>query len=276
MLRKRHKFSKVLKLLINSMASDPFSPGVLDKSAQGFLGMGRQAVGAAAPFLALGALGLLSVIQSNPSQAAVQVLQYSVTDTLTNFPAASATPADYYSPSPQFTVQPFSAALGSRASTTIDWLFTASFTGAVGGTGSGSANYNVSGNFYVDGISYSGGGTGGGAGVGPGSTFSTAPFPLSNTQQFLASGPGNPSLLAVFLRGTAYPIAFAATGNPGNSPYKFTYTNIDSGALSFTTTATVTYTYVPVVAPGPLPLLGAGAAWGWSRRLRRRCILGQG
>jgi len=251
-------------------------PRIFDRSVKGILCKGRQAVGAAAPFVALGAFGLMTVIQLNPAQAAVKVLEYSITDTFTSFPAVSATPADYYSPPPQFTVQPFSAALGTLRSTTIAWSSTASFTGTVDGSGPGSVSFSLSGSYFVDGISYAGGGTGGGTGGGPGSTLSTATSPLTNTQEFLASGPGNPSILAVFVRGTAYPITYNNTSNPGDSPYKFTYQNIASGTLTFTSRATVTYDYIPVDAPGPLSLLGAGAAWGWSRRLRRRCGQGQG
>lgn len=227
-----------------------------------------------APFVALGAIGLLTMIPWNPAKAAVKVLQYSVTDTLTNFQVSP-----YYFPSPQFSVQPFSAALGTLTSATIDWTSTGSFTGTTGPSG-GNVTLGLNGSYSVNSFAYpnNGGACGGGGGAGPNSSLSSTSCAATNSYIFQVSNAGtvyNSNILAAFIGGSNYTIAYKNTGNPGDSPFAFTPVNIASGTATYVTSATVTYTYTPVVdAPGPLPLLGAGAAWGWSRRLRRRC--GQG
>jgi len=276
MLRKCCKVVKVISIPKKSMAFGASFRAALDEAARGFLCKGRQAAGTAAPCVALGALGVLTAIPLNPAQAAVQVLQYSVTDTLTNFQVSP-----YYFPSPQFSVQPFSAALGTLTSAKIDWTSTGSFTGTTGSSG-GSITFGLSGNYFVNGFAYpnNGGACGGGGGAGPNSSLSGTSCAATNSYLFQVSNAGtgyNSSILAAFIGGSNYTIAYKNTANQDDSPFPFTPVNIASGTATYVTSATVTYTYNPVVdAPGPLPLLGAGAAWGWSRRLRRRCGQRQG
>lgn len=239
-------------------------------------------INGAKPFLAIAALGLLTVAASNPAQAITSVQTFTTTDTLTSFAPASATQQTYYSPFPTFSVQPFNASLGTLTKTTIVWATTAAFNGTIGSAaGNGSASFSFGGTYYVDGVSYAGNGSGNGGGGNPSDTFSVSIASYGDTEEFLTSNAGvtyDPNILADFIGALAFPITYENTSNPGNSPYRFAYTNISSGSACFTTTASVTYDYVAApsaaAAPGPLPLLGAGAAWGWSRRLRRRC--GQG
>ncbi len=228
--------------------------------------------------LALGAMGLLTMTQANPAQAVTLLQPFTTTDTFTNFPTASSVEATYYPPLPQFTVQPFNTALGTLTSTTIIWATTASFSGTVGSApGNGNASFSLGGSYSVDGASYAGNGSGNSGGGSPGNTFSFNVASYGNTYQFLTSNAGvtyPPAILADFIGANPYSISQENTSNPGNSPYRFAYTNIASGSAPFTTTASVTYDYVAV--PAPLPLLGVGAALTWSRRLRRRCAQRQG
>jgi len=53
-------------------------------------------VGTAAPILAIGALGLLTVAQSNPAHAATSLQTFNSTDTFTAFSPASSSTATYY------------------------------------------------------------------------------------------------------------------------------------------------------------------------------------
>lgn len=236
----------------------------------------------AKPFLAIAALGLLTVAASNPAQAVTSVQTFSASDSFSSFNPASSSQQTYYSPVPSFSVQPFNASLGTLTKTTIVWATTAAFNGTVGSAAAtGSASFSFGGSYYVDGVSYAGNGTGNGSGGNPSDTFSVSIASYGDTEEFLSSNAGvtyDPNILADFTGALAFPITYENTSNPSNSPYRFAYTNISSGSASFTTTASVTYDYVAApsaaAAPGPLPLLGAGAAWGWSRRLRRRC--GQG
>lgn len=227
--------------------------------------------------MALGALGVLTAISLNPAQAAVQVLQYSVTDTLTNFQNGSPN----YFPSPQFSVQPFSAALETLTSAKIDWTSTGSFTGVIGSSGGG-ITFGLGGSFFVNGFAYpnNGGNSGGGGGGGPDPNFTSNSGTASSSYLFQVPNAGtvcNSNILAAFIGGSNYNIVYKNTNNPGDSPLCVAPVGIDSGMATYVTSATVTYIYNPVVdAPGPLPLLGAGAAWGWSRRLRRRCAQLQG
>ena len=78
--------------------------------------------------MAIAVLGLLTVTQSNAAQAAMSLQSFSLTDTFTNFPAASPSSATYDSTSPRLTVQAFEANLGTLTSTTVVWATTATFT----------------------------------------------------------------------------------------------------------------------------------------------------
>lgn len=240
-------------------------------------------VGTAAPIVAISALGLLTVAQSNPAYAATSLQTFNSTDTFTAFSPASAASATYNSVLPQFTVQPFDSGLGTLSSTGIIWNTVVSFTGTSGTAAeNGQVTINVGGQYYVNSNSYAGAGGGGGNVAASGTTFSvnSLPSPITTTTtQFPNPASGyNPAILADFLGSTPYTITYGS--GTSTSPYNFSYTNIESGSATFTTTASVTYNYVaaPSVAgaPGPLPLLGAGAAWGWSRQLRRRCAQRQG
>lgn len=239
-------------------------------------------VGTAAPIVAIGALGLLTVAQSNPAHAATSLQTFNSTDTFTAFSPASASSATYNSVLPQFTVQPFDSGIGTLSSTGIIWNTVVSFTGTSGtADGSGTVSILVGGQYYVDSIAYSGLGGGGGNGAASGTTFSANPSSITRDTQFSNPASGyNPAILPYFLGSTPFTITSCCQVDSLTTPYKFTYSNIESGSATFTTTASVTYNYVaaPSVAdaPGPLPLLGAGAAWGWSRQLRRRCAQRQG
>lgn len=239
-------------------------------------------VGTAAPIVAIGALGLLTVAQSNPAHAATSLQTFNSTDTFTAFSPASASTATYRSVLPQFTVQPFDSGLGTLSSTGIIWNTVVSFTGTIGTAGvGGNVSIGLSGQYYINSNSYAGAGGGGGNGGPNGTTISanSSPSPVTNNTQFPIPVSGyNPAFLALFLGSSPYTITYG--GSTSTSPYTFSYFNIESGSATFTTTASVTYNYVPAPsvagAPGPLPLLGAGAAWGWSRQLRRRCAQRQG
>jgi hypothetical protein len=241
--------------------------------------VGHGFTGCFKPFLAISALGLLTVAASSPAQAITSIQTFTTTDTFSSFSPASATQATYWSPVASFTVQPFNAALGTFTSATVVWSTTAAFTGTVGTeSGTGNASFSFSGTYDVDGAPYFGNGSGNGNVGNPGDTFSTSVASFGSSRLFLASDAGvnyDPNILADFIGANAYPIAYSNAANPSSSPNGFYYTNISSGSAVFTTTATVTYDYVAApsvaAAPGPLPLLGAGAAWAWSRRLRRRC-----
>jgi len=89
------------------------------------------ASGAAAPLVALGAMGLLTMAQANSAQAVtlLQTQTFTQSDTFTNFPTASASSTEYKSTLPQFTVQPFNSGLGTLTSTGIAWETIVSFTG---------------------------------------------------------------------------------------------------------------------------------------------------
>lgn len=244
--------------------------------AKNFVSKGREAAGTAAPIVAISALGLLTVTASHPAWAVTSVQPFTTTDTFTSFPAASSVQATYYSPFPQFTVQPFNTALGTLTSTTIVWASTASFSGTVGAApGTGGTSFSFGGSYFVDGATYGGNGTDDRGGGNSGETFSVNIASYGNTDLFPTSNAGvtyNPAILADFIGTNPYPISYLGS-NPGSSPYRFDYTNIASGSASFTTTASVSYDYVAApsaAVPGPLPVLGAGAAWNWSRRLRRR------
>jgi len=254
----------------------------MPSAVKGLLSKGREAAGRAAPIVAISALGLLTVAASHPAWAVTSVQPFTTTDTFTNFPAASSVSATYRPHLPQFTVQPFNAALGTLTSTTIVWGTTASFSGTVGAaSASGNSSLSAGGSYAVDGVQYGGGGGGNGGGGNTGDTFSFNIASFGDTRQFLTSGAGvsyDPLILADFIGANPYSIVFEDS-TTRISPYSFTYSNIASGSASFTTTASVTYDYVAAPSasvPGPLPLLGAGAAWGWSRRLRRRCSQRQG
>jgi len=266
------------------MAPRPVCLKLVTRAAKGLSCALTELVGTAAPIVAIGALGLLTVTVSNRAQAATSLQTFTTTDTFTAFPTASASSATYYSPLPQFTVQPFNAHLGTLTSTLVTWSTTASFTGTVGSaSGGGSASFSFGGQYEVDGIAYAGNGTGNGNGTSAGNTFSVNVGPYGNSNLFPTTNAGvtyNPLILADFQGANPFSIAHLNSTNPGNTPYRFTYNNINSGSASFTSTASVTYDYVAApsiaTAPGPLPLLGAGAAWGWSRQLRRRCAQRQG
>ena len=240
--------------------------------------MGKRAgvLGTSTPLLACGALGLITVATASPAQAITAIQNFSTTDTFTSFSPANASATRYFSPLPQFTVQPFNTALGTLTSTTIVWETTASFSGTVGTAAeTGSGSFSFGGSYFVGNQSYSGNGSGNGNGGNSGETISTSITPYGDTELFLTSNAGvtyDPSILAAFLGANPFPISYSNSSNQDSSPYRFSFTNIESGSASFTTTASVTYDFVPV--PGPLPLLGAGAAWGWSRKLRRRCTPG--
>jgi len=226
------------------------------------------ASGAAAPIVALGAMGLLTVTQANPAHAVSVLQSFSLTDTFTNFPTANNNLTTYYFPFPEFTVQPFDATLGTLTSTEIIWQTTAFFNGFTGNaTGSGSATFQNSGLTLVNAISYGGYGSGGGGGAAPLSALNVIASQGGNTRLFTSTS--NPAILAAFLGTNPFTIAFKSSGSDP-TPYAFTYFNIASGTASYTSTATVTYTYDPAPVPAPLPLLGVGAALTWSRRLRRR------
>jgi hypothetical protein len=234
------------------------------------------ASGAAAPLVALGAMGLLTMAQANPAQAVTlwQTQTFTQADTFTNFPTASASSTEYKSTLPQFTVQPFNSGLGTLTSTGIAWETIVSFTGTSGtAAATGAASFSVSGGYFINNIGYSGNGGGNGNTATSGNTFSVNVSSITKNTQFPIPPSGyDPTILTYFLGGTPYTITFGA--GTVNSPYTFSYTNIASGSASFTTKATVTYNYTAV--PTPFPLLGAGAAWTWSRRLRRRCAQRQG
>ena len=238
------------------------------------------ASGAAAPLVALGAMGLLTMAQANPAQAVtlLQTQTFTQADTFTNFPAASASSTEYKSTLPQFTVQPFNSGLGTLTSTGIAWETIVSFTGTSGtAAAAGTASFSASGGYYINSNNYNGNGGGNGNSAPSGNTFSVNVSPITGSTQFPIPPSGyDPAILTYFLGGTPYIITFGTGNGTFNSPYTFSYTNIASGSASFTTKATVTYNYIAAPTPGPLPLLGAGAAWTWSRRLRRRCAQRQG
>ena len=175
---------------------------------------------------------------------------------------------------------------GTLPSTEIIWNTVVSFTGTSGtaaGTGQVTINVGSGVQYYINSIAYAGAGGGGGNSAASGTTFSanSSPSPVTKNTQFSNPASGyNPAILAVFLGSTPFTITYCCEASSLTTPYRFTYSNIESGSAAFTTTASVTYNYVasPSVAgaPGPLPLLGAGAAWGWSRQLRRRCAQRQG
>lgn len=248
---------------------------VLRISANLCLDKRRGAVGSYAPWLASGVLGLLTMAISNPVQAFTLIQNFTTTDTFNSFLESESSTA-YFSPFPEFTVLPFDTSLGTLTNTTIAWATTASFTGTIGQAApSGSASFSFGGSYFVESTSYNGNGSSSGNGGNPGDTFSATIPSYGNTSNFLTSEAGvtyNPVLLTSFLGISPFPISYFNQGNQDDSPYRFNYTNIESGSASFTTTASVTYDYVPV--PGPLPLLGASAAWAWSRKLRRRCTPG--
>jgi hypothetical protein len=265
------------------MALRPDCLKLVTRPANGLSCALTELVGTAAPIVAIGALGLLTVAQSNPALAATSLQTFSSTDTFTAFSPASASTATYNSVLPQFTVQPFDSGLGTLSSTGIIWNTVVSFTGTIGTAGvGGNVSIGLSGQYYINSNSYAGAGGGGRNSAASGTTFSanSSPSPITKNTQFSNPASGyNPAILAVFLGSTPYTITYASLDSPF-TPYTFYYSNIESGSAAFTTTASVTYNYVaaPSVAgaPGPLPLLGAGAAWGWSRQLRRRCAQRQG
>lgn len=268
------------------MALRPDCLKLVTRPANGLSCALTELVGTAAPIVAIGALGLLTVAQSNPALAATSLQTFSSTDTFTAFSPASASTATYNSVLPQFTVQPFDSGLGTLSSTGIIWNTVVSFTGTSGtaaGTGEVTINVGSGNQYYINSIAYAGAGGGGGNVAASGTTFSvnSSPSPITTTTtQFPNPASSyNPAILADFLGSTPYTITYGSLVSPF-TPYAFDYSNIESGSATFTTTASVTYNYVaaPSVAgaPGPLPLLGAGAAWGWSRQLRRRCAQRQG
>lgn len=234
-----------------------------------------RASSAAAPIVALGAMGLLTVTQANPAQAVTVLQSFSLTDTFTNFPTATISPNKYFFPFPEFTVQPFNATLGTLTSTQIVWQTTGFFNGFTGNAPGnlGGVSWTNSGSPRVNDIPYGTYGLGGG-GSAPGvSPLNVIANPGGNTTLF--TNTSNPTIVAAFLGTNPFTIAFKAYSN-NNSPLEFDYFNIASGTASVTSTATVTYTYDPAPVPAPLPLLGVGAALTWSRRLRRRCAQRQG
>ncbi len=232
-----------------------------------FVSRGKEALVSTAPIVALGALCLLTVTQSNPAKAATSLQSFSLTDTFTAFPAASATGAVQDFIIPQFTVLPFDTNLGTLTSTTVVWATTASFSGTTGSADpQGLVQLDFAGNTSVNTTSYSGfsGGNGTGAGSNLPISVNLASFGITNI--FLPAT-ADATIQAAFIGPNPYTIEWS---NNGSSPNTLDYTNIASGSASFTTTASVTYDYLADV-PAPLPLLGVGAAWTWSRRLRRRC-----
>jgi hypothetical protein len=241
-----------------------------------FVGKRGGVVSSCAPWLASGALGLLTMAASNPVEATTIIQNFTTTDTFTSFSPAIASTTTYFSPFPQFTVQPFDTALGTLTSTRIVWATTASFTGTIGeAAGGGSASFGLGGTYFIESAAYNGNGSSSGNGGLSGDIFSTTIPSFGVNNLFLTSEAGvtyNPALLTLFIGGSPFSIAYINSSNQDISPYPFSFTNIESGSASFTTMASVTYDFVPV--PGPLPLLGAGAAWGWSRKLRRRCTPG--
>jgi hypothetical protein len=232
------------------------------------------ASGAAAPIVALGAMGLLTVTQANPAQAVTVLQSFSLTDTFTNFPTATISPTKYFFPFPEFTVQPFNATLGTLTSTQIVWQTTGFFNGFTGNAPGnlGGVSWTNSGSTRVNDISYGGYGISGNGNAADVSPLNAIANPGGNTTLFTSTS--NPTIFAAFLGTNPFTIAFKAGIN--NSPLEFDYFNIASGTASVTSTATVTYTYDAVPVPAPLPLLGIGAALTWSRRLRRRCAQRQG